>query len=70
MTDFQSRLDTLARRLQTVITTASQPSPPITQLEAYEQMVEELELAGYGAAVALGDLSPTEMADLRRQAAN
>lgn len=70
MTDFQSRLDTLALRLQTVITTASQPSSPITRLEAYEQMVEELELAGYGAAVALSDLSTTEMADLRRQAAN
>jgi hypothetical protein len=70
MTDFQSRLDTLARRLQTVITTATQPNPPITRLEAYEQMVEELELAGYGAAVAIHDLTPADMSELRRQAAN
>jgi hypothetical protein len=36
-------------RIQRIITNASRPDAPITEREAYEQIVEELELAGFGA---------------------
>jgi hypothetical protein len=36
-------------RIQRIVTTASRPDAPITVREAYEQIVEALELAGFGA---------------------
>ena len=36
-------------RIQRIVTLASQPQPPVTEHEAFEAVVEELELAGFGA---------------------
>jgi hypothetical protein len=36
------------QRIQRIVTLASRESAPITSGEAYEQIVEELELAGFG----------------------
>jgi hypothetical protein len=35
-------------RIQRIVTLASQEEAPITSTEAYEQIIEELELAGFG----------------------
>lgn len=70
MANIETRLGILARRIQGVIAIATRPEPPITRLEAYDQIVEEMELAGFGAPVHGGDLSADELAELRRQAAN
>lgn len=70
MSDLQTRLDTLARRIQAIITHAAGSHPPITRAEAYDQIVEEMELAGYGAPVLGRDFTVADISELRRQAAN
>ena len=40
--------ETALMRIQRIITLASREQAPITSNEAYEQIVEELELAGFG----------------------
>lgn len=70
MSNPQTRLDTLARRIQAIITHATESQPPITRAEAYDQIVEEMELAGYGAPVLGGDFTVADISELRRQAAN
>lgn len=70
MSDIQTRLDTLARRLQAIITISTGPQPPITRGEAYDQIVEEMELAGYGAPVLGGDFTVADLSELRRQTAH
>ena len=45
----QSHCETTLLRLQRIVTLAGREKAPITQGEAYEQLVEELELAGFGA---------------------
>jgi hypothetical protein len=42
------------RSIQRVVTIASSPNPPITLAEALEQIVETLDIAGFG-PVAAGD---------------
>jgi hypothetical protein len=69
MSDLQTRLETLARRLQAIITTSSVANPPITRREAFDQIVEEMELAGFGAPV-LGEMTMADLADLRRLTAH
>lgn len=44
-----SHLGGALTRIQRIVTLASQPQAPLTEHEAYEQVVEELELAGFGA---------------------
>ena len=44
-----SHLEDALSRIQRIVTLASQPEPPVTEHEAFEQVVEELELAGFGA---------------------
>lgn len=44
-----SHLEDALSRIQRIVTLASQPQPPVTEHEAFEQVVEELELAGFGA---------------------
>jgi hypothetical protein len=39
--------ETALQHIQRIVTLASQPRAPITLREAYEQIVEELELAGF-----------------------
>lgn len=47
MTD--SHCEAALHRIQRIVTTASRSDAPITEREAYEQIIEELELAGFGA---------------------
>ena len=70
MSDFQTRLETLTRRVQRIITTATGDEAPITEREAYAQVVEEMELAGFGAPTLGGDFTVQDVAELRRQSAN
>ncbi len=70
MSDIQTRLETLARRVQRIITTATGHDAPITEREAYAQVVEEMELAGFGAPTLGGDFTVQDVAELRRQASN
>lgn len=44
-----SHCETALQRIQRIVTNASRPNAPITEREAYEQIIEELELAGFGA---------------------
>ena len=44
-----SHLEGALNRIQRIVTTASQEAAPLTEHEAFEQIVEELELAGFGA---------------------
>lgn len=46
-----SHLEATLSRLQRIVTTASREDAPVTEHEAFEQIVEELELAGFGAPV-------------------
>lgn len=46
-----SHLEAALSRIQRIVSTASKPHAPVTEHEAYEQIVEELELAGFGAPV-------------------
>jgi hypothetical protein len=54
--------ETALQRIQRIVTVASRPRAPITTTEAYEQIVEELELAGFGSTdlqgAGLADFSP------------
>ena len=43
-----SHLAAALNRIQRIVLTASQPHPPLTEHEAFEQIVDELELAGLG----------------------
>lgn len=43
-----NHLETALLKLQKIITLASKEEAPITSTEAYEQIIEELELAGFG----------------------
>lgn len=44
-----SHLEGALSRIQQIVCTASQSGAPLTEHEAFEQIVEELELAGFGA---------------------
>ena len=44
-----SHLEGALTRIQRIVCTASQSQAPLTEHEAFEQIVEELELAGFGA---------------------
>ena len=44
-----SHLEGALNRIQRIVTAASQEEAPLTEHEAFEQIVEELELAGFGA---------------------
>lgn len=44
-------LEAALSRIQRIVQTASQPHAPLTEHEALEQIVEELELAGFGSPV-------------------
>jgi hypothetical protein len=49
------------RKIQRIVTLASTDEAPITSREAYEQIIEELELAGFGSMVldpTLADAAP------------
>lgn len=49
------------RKIQKIVTLATSEAAPITSREAYEQIIEELELAGFGSLVldpALADAAP------------
>ena len=46
-----SHLEAALSRIQRIVSTASRADAPVTEHEAYEQIVEELELAGFGAPV-------------------
>ena len=46
-----SHLEAALSRIQRIVSTASRPEPPLTEHEAFEQIVEALELAGFGAPV-------------------
>jgi hypothetical protein len=70
MSELQVRLETLARRVQRIITTATGDDAPITSHEAYVQIVEEMELAGFGAPKLGGDFTVSDLAELRREAAH
>ncbi len=48
------------RKIQRIITLASKDEAPITSREAYEQIIEELELAGFGSLVLDPDMSLDE----------
>jgi hypothetical protein len=50
-----NHLETALLKLQKIITLASRSEAPITSTEAYEQIIEELELAGFGSL----ELDPT-----------
>lgn len=39
------------RKIQRIVTLATSDEAPITSREAYEQIIEELELAGFGSMV-------------------
>lgn len=55
------------RKIQRIVTLATKDEAPITSREAYEQIIEELELAGFGSMImdpALADAAP---AKVRRQ---
>ncbi len=41
-------LESALERLQRIITLASRPDAPITRSEAFEHIVEQMELAGFG----------------------
>ena len=43
---------------------------PITRGEAYDQVVEEMELAGYGAPILGGDFTLADLSELRRRTAH
>lgn len=43
-----NHLETALLKLQKIITLATKREAPITSTEAYEQIIEELELAGFG----------------------
>ncbi|HEY9217574.1 MAG TPA: hypothetical protein VIO94_05950 [Phenylobacterium sp.] len=40
--------ETALQHIRKIVTTAARPGAPITRQEAFEQIVEELELAGFG----------------------
>lgn len=44
-----SHLEGALARIQRIVSTASRSEAPLTEHEAFEQIVEELELAGFGA---------------------
>lgn len=46
-----SHLEATLSRIQRIVSTASRPGAPLTEHEAFEQIVEALELAGFGAPV-------------------
>jgi hypothetical protein len=48
--------DFALRNIQRVVTIASSPNPPITLAEALEQIVETLDLAGFGPLMPLDGL--------------
>jgi hypothetical protein len=54
-----SHLEAALSRIQRIVSTASQPDAPVTEHEAFEQIVEELELAGFGAPVMDAELEAT-----------
>ena len=44
-----SHLEAALSRIQRIVSTASRPQAPLTEHEAFEEIVEELERAGFGA---------------------
>lgn len=51
-----SHCETALQHIQRIVTLASRPRAPITRQEAFEQIVEELELAGFGSPELESDL--------------
>ena len=43
-----AHLEGVLSRIQRIVSTASRARAPMTEHEAYEQIIEELELAGFG----------------------
>lgn len=70
MSQLQTRLETLTRRVQAIIATTHGDNAPITEREAYQQVVEEMELAGFGAPHLGGDFTVEDISRLRRASAN
>lgn len=60
---WSSRLEGAMSRMQRIVTIARRAPAPVTEHEAFEQIIEELELAGFGAA----ELDP-ELAGEHRKA--
>ncbi len=64
MTD--THRDFALKNIQRVVSIASSPNPPITLAEALEQIVETLDLAGFGPVTLRGgaprDAAPNEAA--------
>jgi hypothetical protein len=54
--------ETALQRIQRIVTVASRPRAPITTSEAYEQIVEELELAGFG-STEIEDAAASDFSD-------
>ena len=50
--------ETALQHIRRIVTIAAQPGAPITRQEAFEQIIEELELAGF--CPELGDGLPAE----------
>ena len=55
--------ETALLHIQRIVTLASKSEAPITQREAYEQIIEELELAGFGSL----ELDPALFVETRPQ---
>lgn len=60
--------ETALQHIQRIVTIASQPGAPITRQEAFEQIIEELELAGFCPEIQGG--SPAEASVHQAQRAN
>ena len=53
--------ETALHHIQRIVTIASRPGAPITRQEAFEQIIEELELAGFGSP----ELDPQLLSEVR-----
>lgn len=58
--------ETALQHIRRIVTIASQPGAPITRQEAFEQIIEELELAGF--CPELGEAPPAEPSARTHQA--
>jgi hypothetical protein len=58
--------ETALQRIQRIVTVASRHRAPITTSEAYEQIVEELELAGFG-STELEDAGASDFSEAARR---
>ncbi len=53
-------LEIALERMQRIITTVSRDDAPITKAEAFEHLVEEMELAGFGSTEPPTGIAPEE----------